>query len=258
MSCEALSRKAFTLVELLVVIAIISILAAMLLPALSRANEQARTARCASNVRQLALGLSLYVSDYHFYPALHFPSAKASQMNSWYDSLSPYLNRWTNQITVMKCPSFKYRQSDSVGNNAPVQLGVGSYGYNSDSEWALSMGTLDATAFADSARFVSESSVLKPARMLALGDAYLVEYQPEKVITGLTSLQYIPNKYRRGVAGYKQEQKAVSQRHHGRFEIGFCDGHVESIKYPVLFADDMESRRIWNRDHEPHLTPYDR
>lgn len=72
------NHKGFTLIELLVVIAIIGILASMMLPALSRAKEQARMLQCINNFHQIGLGMAMYTEDNND----RFPPAFIENTNS--------------------------------------------------------------------------------------------------------------------------------------------------------------------------------
>jgi prepilin-type N-terminal cleavage/methylation domain-containing protein/prepilin-type processing-associated H-X9-DG protein len=98
------SKSAFTLIELLVVIAIIALLAAILFPVFGRARENARRSACQSNLKQIGLGVAMYVQDYDE----RFPfqisqsvAAYATSKNSWIPKLTPYIKG----RMVFACPS---------------------------------------------------------------------------------------------------------------------------------------------------------
>ena len=96
----------FTLIELLVVIAIIAILASILFPAFSRARENARRASCASNMKQLGLGMIQYSQDYDEQFPLGLGSFNYNGVNyypgiGWGGQLMPYVK----SVQVFDCPS---------------------------------------------------------------------------------------------------------------------------------------------------------
>ncbi|HVF10690.1 MAG TPA: type II secretion system protein, partial [Abditibacteriaceae bacterium] len=116
----------FTLIELLVVIAIISLLAAMLFPVLAKAREKGRQAVCMSNLRQIGMGLQMYLQDHtEMLPGdtINAPNfVEPTAPVNFLGALLPYIG--SNQIFA--CPS----AGRSTGADAPTALSDTNYAGN--------------------------------------------------------------------------------------------------------------------------------
>ncbi len=220
-----MKRRGFTLIELLVVIAIIAILAAILFPVFARAREKARQTACLSNVKEITLGILMYVQDYDERFPFSYSVPDPSPRYGLIQITQPYISSWQ----IHDCPSADQRSTHTY-------LGNRSYGYH----FGLIPPNRGGAMLAE---------VKRPSEIVLMGDVMhdrnapvwflYPNFGPMKTDYDGTNCQVCGGNHNSGFwgTGHGWEQPGFNfiERHNGTGNAGFVDGHAKAMKHATLY-----------------------
>ena len=259
------SKKGFTLIELLVVIAIIGILAAMLFPVFARARESARRAVCLNNIKQICLGMLMYLNDWdESFPGTitddvsgvvtipagedgsdQWKAEAANPWQRWFVKVDAYLkNR-----SVWDCPSAKIAEMARGVNKTISLVDVDCLGNEiTPNQWpfpcdwigvrlsvGLTRGLRDQrlAACPDTAAYVMAADATNPMSP-GLGHVVFADNCAGACMCPSTWVYPIPWPQEimdaGSIAGWEVWLEENTMRHTGGSNLGFADGHAKYIK----------------------------
>ncbi len=250
----SLRSRGFTLIELLVVIAIIAILAAILFPVFAKAREKARQITCASNLKQIGLGILQYSQDYdELMPrcggAIGF--ADGTQYMPWSTFITPYIKNGAGTSSVaqggnvFKCPSNPSTSTAYAGE-------AGAYQYSCDyvTNFNQSFGGPPGNYYKGNGAFgnqgpdpipnadISIASIVAPASLIAL-----MENNAKGPGNSAWNIDITNSSF--AATGLFAGHTAVSN-------YLFCDGHVKALRpFATLATADGGNGQsnLWTRNN---------
>lgn len=208
-------KSGFTLIELLVVIAIISILASILFPVFARARENARRSSCASNLKQLALGLMMYTQDNDGgLPVYRNHSSSGALTADWPKLYVPTID-YVKNTQIYRCPSAP-TYSQPASHIYGVQYGY-TWANGTTTNWAGVKANYAGTSYID--------AVPDPVRTCLLGDGWTDSSSTDP---GRGAQQFRPT--------ISTWNGLRPDAHLEGANYAFVDGHVKWLKMETVYG----------------------